>query len=67
MPYHETGSEEAERIVMEHAQPLQILVQRSAQLRKVRQELGRIHGLVKSSKRKEALAKIEALMTEISP
>jgi flagellar biosynthesis regulator FlbT len=67
VPYHESTSEEAERIIQEHTQPLNVLVHRSAQLRQVRQELGRIHGLVKNSKRKEALKKIERLMTEISP
>ena len=67
MPYHESSSEEAERVVQEHTRSLQVLLHRSIQLRMVSQELGVVHGLVKSSKRREALAKIEALMTEINP
>ena len=67
MPFHESTSEEAERIVQDHAQPLQILVTRSVQLRRVRSELGTLAGLIKNSKRKEALALLGKLMAEISP
>ena len=66
MPYYESTSEEAERVAGEWARTLQVLAQRSAQLRSVRNQLGILAGMIKNSKRKEATALIEKLMTEIS-
>lgn len=68
MPYYESTSEEAERLAQEGlVRPLEVLISRSVLLRELNRELGVIHGLVKNSKRKDALAKIEGLMSRINP
>jgi hypothetical protein len=65
VPYYESASEEAERQVQERIDSLAVLRDRSVLLREVRRELAAIHGLVKNSKRKQALDKLQDLQSRI--